>query len=637
MRQRLPALLPALALAAALLATPAARPAAATGRVVGGGTPESCTAAALVAAVAEGETVTFNCGPSDATIRLASPLAIEAPSVTIDGGGKITLEGAGGRLIEHRSYGNIGGSTLTLRGLRLVGGRASGSGASADAAYAANGAAVRSVFQAANPAFKPTLIVERVTFTDNVSALAGVPGGRDAYDYGGGAIYSQGGAVIVRDSEFSQNRAANGSGGAIHILQSSLTIERSSFEGNSAIGARPEDSLGGAIYIDGLGADSRLFRLAASRFADNQAYNSGGAIYLNMYEDVSRAEIVDSLFERNRVIGGARAQGGAIGGGGSSLGRAGTGNPQIQISGSLFSDNSARKTAGAGGNSTEDGSGGALAFPQRARLSIVNSSFSGNIAHGTSFNANGGALYVANNSDPFEIAFSSFAGNQAGWVGGAIVGTPGRLRGSLFSGNSAANGGNDWKIRQTCADPLESQGGNMQFPGLTANQFNAFNDRVCAAGIAVADPRLGPLADNGGPTPTMAIAADSPARDAAGASCPATDQRGVGRPRGGSCDIGAVERIVALEADVTLLRVGAAQRSITLRGDGFGAASKALVGGQERPTSFVNGSALRVTLSAADVDSAGRLTLSVAGSALGSVVIVVSADTRQIYLPSLGR
>jgi hypothetical protein len=57
-----------------------------------------------------------------------------------------------------------------------------------------------------------------------------------------------------------------------------------------------------------------------------------------------------------------------------------------------------------------------------------------------------------------------------------------------------------------------------------------------------ADPKLLALADNGGPTLTMALGAGSGAIDGA-VNCPppATDQRGVTRPRGARCDIGAYE------------------------------------------------------------------------------------------------
>jgi Ca2+-binding RTX toxin-like protein len=55
-----------------------------------------------------------------------------------------------------------------------------------------------------------------------------------------------------------------------------------------------------------------------------------------------------------------------------------------------------------------------------------------------------------------------------------------------------------------------------------------------------ADPQLGPLQNNGGPTKTHAIPTTSPAKDA-GAACSTIDQRGVGRPQGPACDIGAYE------------------------------------------------------------------------------------------------
>src|SRR5262249_17655867 len=55
-----------------------------------------------------------------------------------------------------------------------------------------------------------------------------------------------------------------------------------------------------------------------------------------------------------------------------------------------------------------------------------------------------------------------------------------------------------------------------------------------------ANPLLGPLADNGGPTQTRALLAGSPAIDAAGA-CSGADQRGVTRPQGAACDIAAYE------------------------------------------------------------------------------------------------
>jgi hypothetical protein len=60
--------------------------------------------------------------------------------------------------------------------------------------------------------------------------------------------------------------------------------------------------------------------------------------------------------------------------------------------------------------------------------------------------------------------------------------------------------------------------------------------------VTAAALNLGPLADNGGPTLTRALLGGSIAIDAGDdANCPATDQRGVARPRGAHCDVGAFE------------------------------------------------------------------------------------------------
>src|ERR1035441_1277498 len=63
-----------------------------------------------------------------------------------------------------------------------------------------------------------------------------------------------------------------------------------------------------------------------------------------------------------------------------------------------------------------------------------------------------------------------------------------------------------------------------------------------AGGDSFPDPKLGPLADNGGPTLTMALLPGSPAIDAGNTSlAPATDQRGFPRPAGLAADLGAFE------------------------------------------------------------------------------------------------
>lgn len=80
---------------------------------------------------------------------------------------------------------------------------------------------------------------------------------------------------------------------------------------------------------------------------------------------------------------------------------------------------------------------------------------------------------------------------------------------------------------------------------LTTSGRNIDTGSSCAFGaphLSATDPLLGALADNGGPTDTMLPAGGSAAIDGAiGCATPAEDQRGVSRPQGAACDIGAVE------------------------------------------------------------------------------------------------
>jgi len=107
--------------------------------------------------------------------------------------------------------------------------------------------------------------------------------------------------------------------------------------------------------------------------------------------------------------------------------------------------------------------------------------------------------------------------------------------------------GNDVKLSSSLIDgacatiapnTTTSLGGNLESPGNTCN-LTALGDQV-----NVADPGLGPLAMNSGPTMTHLPSSTSPALDMALGTvpCPATDQRSIARPYGAACDVGAVER-----------------------------------------------------------------------------------------------
>jgi predicted outer membrane repeat protein len=514
--------------------------------VVGTGTAVSCTSAAglddLQDEINDGGLVTFNCGAAPVTIPVTTTLEADADvgsiNATLDGDGLITLDGQNARRIFfQRTYFN-NGSTLTLQNMTLINGRASGVGT------LANGGAIQSVFGAAQPSIKPVLNIDNVTFIGNVSNQTGASG----YDFGGGAIFSQGGFVTVMDSTFTDNDANNAGGGAIHILQSGLTIADSTFTDNTA------GDQGGAIYVDGVGGGSGVFSIVRSRFSGSRSRNSGGAIYVNMYEDTNSFTVDRTSFIDNAVTTGTRAQGGAICGGSTNIG-GGTGNASITITNSLFADNFA------GVSNVLDGSGGALNFNQRARVTIANSTFNNNRANGftNTGNANGGAIVIINNTTQFQIINSTISNNFASWLGGGISSSPnGILRNTILAYNTATGIAN---FQQHCTTELAEAGFNLQYPPRLTNA-NFFNDVTCFAGKSAPnqtglpefqDPLLSPLTNNGGPTLTRALQSGSPAIDTgSNAICAAVpinnlDQRGQTRPVDGDglndaqCDVGAFE------------------------------------------------------------------------------------------------
>ncbi len=163
-------------------------------------------------------------------------------------------------------------------------------------------------------------------------------------------------------------------------------------------------------------------------------------------------------------------------------------------------------------------------------VAISDSTFSGNAGDSSAIVLNNATAVLVNNT---------FANNSSttAFMGGAVTGYSNST--STWSNNLLfANTGTSDQCHFNGA--LTSNGGNLVFPADDAGttcQFDAVTDH------ASVDPLLEPLAANGAKIPIHALAADSPAVDSGvAAGCTPTDGRGVSRPRGTGCDIGAFER-----------------------------------------------------------------------------------------------
>ncbi len=504
--------LPASTVVAAPRPVNASAPAMPAAGVVGDGTPGSCTEGALLAALAGGGSVTFDCG-GPATITLTATWTVTT-TTTIDGGAQITL--SGGSAV--RLFVVQASAALTLQNLVV------------EEAYilSEDGGAIENSGQ---------LTIQNSTFRNNES---------DGNTWGGALANLATGTLVIDGSVFETNQATDG--GAL-LNFGVLTVTNSTFQYNLAHNLAARAYGGGAILQESTGTTiiSNTVMRGNQQLTDT---GGGGAISLNGGEMV----IVNSLFEDNL----AEAGGGALA---TNFGFTAT------ITNSRFLNNTTTQPG------SDDRYGGAIY--NWGPLLVYDSTFSGNSAnqggaiwtgpttlvvlHGSTLSGNdassrGGGLMVV--SGTVSLVNSTLSGNSATQGGGIYTEIPagtGTL--DLHHVTLAENGTSNLEVAAASQPPSlqnsllanPSSGGDcMLGAALTSGGYNLASDASCSLNgtgdLNSADPLLASLNDNGGPTFTHLPMAGSPAVDAfTGNGCVALDQRGVVRPAGAACDMGAVE------------------------------------------------------------------------------------------------
>jgi hypothetical protein len=273
-------------------------------QVIGNGTAASCTSDAVVAAVATGGLIRFNCGAAAVTIQMAATAKIfnnAASSTVIDGGGLVTLSGMGQRRI---LYMNTCDQSLvwttphcqdqeypqvTVQNLTFIDGNASNETIPEGGAIYASGGRMKIV---------------NSRFFRNVCASTGP-------DTAGGAIYSTmqylGQPVYVVHSTFG-GRSGLGNicsnGGALGSIGVSWSLINSVLSDNQAIGnggnpaaaGTPGGGSGGAIYNDG---DTMVLTLNGSQFSQNSVNAYGSAIFFVSDDLTGSIAITDSTISGN--------------------------------------------------------------------------------------------------------------------------------------------------------------------------------------------------------------------------------------------------------------------------------------------------------------------------------------------------
>jgi HYR domain len=283
----------------------------------------------------------------------------------------------------------------------------------------------------------------------------------------------------------------------------------------------------------------------------------GGAIWSDGGLTINDSTVTSNTTGQGGNGGGALGNGGP--GGESGEGGAIASINSLSVSDSTFSSNTTGN-GGSGGSAIDSGPagahGGGAAIVATGSVQVSGSLFHNNVVTGN--HAWGGAINVS--STNLTVVNSTFVGNQAE-RGAALFATNGShstLTESTFNGNSASSSGDviamdNGSVTSLGNTIMAGNGGTADCGANQSGSATSYNNLggewgdetgVCAGTIVVSGLSLGALANNGGPTQTEALAAGNALINAgAPAECSTTDERGVPRPQGFGCDIGAYEYV----------------------------------------------------------------------------------------------
>ncbi|MCI5162436.1 MAG: hypothetical protein D3917_10565 [Candidatus Electrothrix sp. AX5] len=415
------------------------------------------------------------------------------------------------------------------------------------------------------------------TLTLNSSTVSG----NHAALYGGGIFVFSNSVATLNSSTVSDNEADNG--GGILALQSTVTLNNSTVNGNHALG----ESLGGG----GIVAANSVLTLTDSTVSGNHSANYGVGIF---YYSGSAVTLNNCAVSGNEAAG----SGGGISGLSSSVltlnSSTVNGNRTAELGGGIYAYSSAEvmlNSSSVSGNEANDGggifadynalvtldsstisenhateNGGGLLVYYHAMATLTNSTVS---ANHTAEIGLGGGIFVDYEAT-VTLNSSTVSENHAGRYGGGIYAFDDSvvtLNSSLLSGNIADDEegfeiynynstinadnfnlfGHSGKGNASASCFIEDSGAfcNTEafynfIPG--GNDITSTQDGTTPTKLFAI---LNPLANNGGPTQTHALVPGSPALDL-DTTCSTgldTDQRGEPRPEteGTGCDAGAFE------------------------------------------------------------------------------------------------